>query len=160
MPRITPKDPGGVLKNSRGDQTIEPGSLLESCGVATAAIYYPGFHRSPDNDAFWGTGWTEWDHLRHLKADLVTGDAVRHPLRYYDIGADGGATLRRQAAQALEQRMVDDLDLVPVQGDAAVHRVHDQFVIGSEQIVNGTSHGYNSPKMMIAALLYHRGMPE
>ena len=100
MPRITPKDPGGVLNNSRADQTIEPGSLLESCGVATAAIYYPGFHRSPDNDAFWGTGWTEWDHLRHLKADLVTGDAVRHPLRYYDIGADGGATLRQQAAQA------------------------------------------------------------
>lgn len=84
---------GGVIGGEEAGAL--PGALLERCGVATAAIYFPGFHRSPDNDAFWGNGWTEWDHLRDLTEDAVTREPMRHPLRYYDI-ADDGRTLRAQ----------------------------------------------------------------
>src|SRR5690554_2240918 len=62
--------------------------------------------------------------------------------------------------QALEQRVVNNLDFVAVERNSPVDRVHDQLVIGSEQVVDGTSHSYNSPKMMTANLLYHIAMPE
>lgn len=65
----------------------------------SAAIYYPGFHESPDNNNFWYANWTEWDHVRSLSWDPVGEQRVRHPPVYYDI-ADGGVTLRRQARQA------------------------------------------------------------
>jgi hypothetical protein len=63
-------------------------------------------------------------------------------------------------AQALEKGVVNHLDFMPIQWDAAMHRVHDELVVGSEQVVDGTSHGYKSPKLMTRPLLYHRGMPE
>ena len=62
--------------------------------------------------------------------------------------------------QPLEQRMVNHLDLVPVKWNTTVNRVHDQLVIGSEKIINGTSHQMESPNFMKLALLYHRGVPE
>ena len=91
---------------------------------------------------------------------------MHHPDAVQETGMRGAGENQTQnvvladVSQALKQWMVNHLDFVPVERDTAMHRVHDQFVIGSEQIINGTSHGYNSPKMMIAALLYHRGMPE
>jgi len=80
---------------------VGPGSALAACGVASAAIYFPGFHRSVDNDRFWGRGWTEWTHLRSLEYDELTQKAAQHPANYYDIW-DDGQTLRRQASQARE----------------------------------------------------------
>lgn len=76
-----------------------PGAALARCGVRSAAIYYPGFHESPDNNNFWYANWTEWDHVRGIEYDPVARQRVRHPPVYYDI-ADGGETLRRQARQA------------------------------------------------------------
>ena len=78
-----------------------PGMRLASCGVASAAIYFPGFHRSVENDRFWGKGWTEWDNIRNLKWDPLALARVAHPMRYYDT-ADGGATIREQAKKARE----------------------------------------------------------
>jgi hypothetical protein len=63
-------------------------------------------------------------------------------------------------AQSLEQRMIDHLDFVPVKWNPSVNRIHDQLVIGSEKIVNGTSHQMESPNFIKLALLYHRGVPE
>ena len=78
-----------------------PGMRLASCGVASAAIYFPGFHRSVENDRFWGKGWTEWDNIRNLTWDPLALARVAHPMRYYDT-ADGGATIREQAKKARE----------------------------------------------------------
>ena len=77
------------------------GDQLASCGVASAAVYFPGFHHSVDNDLLWGEGWTEWVNLRGEVNDTVASTAVRHPRRgYYDIWDGGAATLRAQAAEA------------------------------------------------------------
>jgi hypothetical protein len=56
--------------------------------------------------------------------------------------------------------MVNHLDFVPVQRDPAMNRIHDQLVIGSEKVVDRTSHQLESPEFMNLALLYHRGVPE
>ena len=42
------------------ETTGQVGEKLARCGVATAAIYFPGFHRSVENNRFWGENWTEW----------------------------------------------------------------------------------------------------
>jgi lipopolysaccharide biosynthesis protein len=45
------------------------------------AFYLPQFHRIPENDAFWGEGFTEWNHIK----DKPT---FRHPhedIGYYNI---------------------------------------------------------------------------
>ena len=69
------------------------GDQLASCGVASAAVYFPGFHHSVDNDLLWGEGWTEWVNLRGEVNDTVASSAVRHPRRgYYDIWDGGAAT--------------------------------------------------------------------
>ena len=79
----------------------EAGDLLAACGVSTAAVYMPGFHRSVDNDLLWGAKWTEWVNLRDEVNDTVAHNVVRHPLRgYYDIWDNGAATLKAQAREA------------------------------------------------------------
>ena len=76
------------------------GDKLSRCGVATAAIYFPGFHHSVENSRFWGENWTEWANVpTNLIYDAVQKAPIRHPRSYYDIG-DGGQTLRKQAQQA------------------------------------------------------------
>ena len=62
--------------------------------------------------------------------------------------------------QALEQGVVDNLDLMPVKRNSAMDRVHDQFVISPEQVIDGTSHRLQPPKNIKHVLLYHRGVPK
>lgn len=84
------------------------GSLLARCGVASAAIYFPGFHHSVDNDIIWGYKWTEWDNLadaddlsKPLAFDKAAQNPVLHPRRgYYDIADREARTMRAQAAEA------------------------------------------------------------
>lgn len=94
---------GGRHMSTRREHTAieNAAARLAACGVASTAIYFPGFHRSVDNDLLWGTGWTEWDNLRGELNDTVASTAVRQPRRgYYDIWDGSGATLRAQAAEA------------------------------------------------------------
>ena len=97
------------LVRSRGAQTTgtEVGSLLAQCGVATVAIYFPGFHHSVDNDMLWGEKWTEWDNLFSdngsvpLLHDAKAHNELLHPQRgYYDIWDKHARTIRAQAQQA------------------------------------------------------------
>ena len=77
------------------------GDQLHACGVGTAAVCMPGYHRSVDNDLLHGAGWTEWANLRGEVNDTVAHTAVRHPLRgYYDIWDSEADTLRAQATEA------------------------------------------------------------
>ena len=58
-------------------------------------------------------------------------------------------------AQALEKTVVNDFHLMAVEPDATMDRVHDQFVVGTEQVIQGTSHhrAFRLPKLRNRARL-------
>ena len=64
------------------------------------AIHLPAFHRIPENDKWWGEGFTEWDNVRSGKPYYPGHVQPVEPLNdwYYDLS--DVATIRRQAELA------------------------------------------------------------
>ena len=67
-------------------------------------MYLPQYHTFPENDRWWGKGYTEWVAVKGA-VPLYRGHIQpRVPLGgdYYDLGADAAAVLSRQAKLAAE----------------------------------------------------------
>jgi glycosyltransferase involved in cell wall biosynthesis/SAM-dependent methyltransferase len=71
--------------------------------VKAIALYLPQFHRIPENDAWWGEGFTEWTNVRRGKAQFWGHyqPHVPHPdIGYYDLN---DANIMEKQAQMARQ---------------------------------------------------------
>ncbi len=66
------------------------------------ALYLPQFHSFPENDAWWGKGYTEWTAVKRARPLFPGHVQPKEPAdgRYYDLDTEGRETLLRQAELA------------------------------------------------------------
>lgn len=76
--------------------------MTDSEAVKLLAFYFPQFHAIPENDEWWGKGFTDWVNVRRAQPQFRGQYQPRVPLdgRYYDMSQK--ATIEWQVATAKE----------------------------------------------------------
>jgi glycosyltransferase involved in cell wall biosynthesis len=93
--------PEGHLAGTAEGQELPAADPALAGTVRAIAMYLPQFHRIPENDLWWGEGFTEWTNVRRGKPMYAGHHQPRVPhadLGYYDL--DEPRVLERQAAMA------------------------------------------------------------
>jgi hypothetical protein len=79
-------------------------NTIDTYDIKLNAIYFPQFHDIPENNKFWGNGFTEWSLLKPEANTLKTSKGVipiykpHQTIGYYSL--DNSETLTRQIKQA------------------------------------------------------------
>jgi hypothetical protein len=77
-----------VIKHLQGNYLVlDKQNLVDRYKIRVNAVYFPQFHEIPENDTFWGNGFTEWTLLRPYPDQVhIDGEEYSILKPHSDIG--------------------------------------------------------------------------
>ena len=88
-----------VIKHMKGHYLVLPiSNIMTTYNIKINAIYFPQFHEIPENNKFWGDGFTEWTLLKPFNDKIHPVLKPHDDIGYYDLG--NISTLMKQVKMA------------------------------------------------------------